>query len=525
MLLVTTSTSHALPELETTPDNIMLAALNLSARAYSDRHLDAQSVIDTVNVRVQSWAPLAVTSLGFAESDRKFSVINGNLLRYDNENASATVGVTMLGGKQTLGISFEGSNDISTENGLKDWNHNVFSIKGYYDLLNEPHGDSGIGFLQSIVNYVNDHGIEQVLVTGHSLGGSAAQFFMQQFGVADARYVGVTFGSPGTNRFQALPEERFANIRHNDDEAVSAGETRGYEVSGSIINIRVEDSGIDGMSEHALFVPLDDSGISYRRSIEFITSQLDASTLFQNMNIVPGNHSDNRLNAKEGQRMEVLLGGGGADSLIGEIDGEQHLQIFKGGLGNDVIHGGGGIDYALYSGVRSNFTHQTSVAGELIIIDQRADTNSEGTDTLQGIERIIFADLAVALDVEGSAGRVAKLIGAVFGAETVSNPNYVAIGLSEFDKGTSYEDLAAFAITAAGATTPEQVTSLLWNNVVGSPPTEDQLQPYIDLLNTGTTSIGELGVYAAEQPLNQENIALSQLAETGILFDPQGFIV
>ena len=144
----------------------------------------------------------------------------------------------MLGGKRTLGISFEGSNDISTENGLKDWNQNVFSIKGYYDLLNEPNGDSGISFLQSIVNYVNDHGIEQVLVTGHSLGGSAAQFFMQQFGAADARYVGVTFGSPGTNRFQALPEERFANIRHNDDEAVSAGETRGYEVSGSIINIR-----------------------------------------------------------------------------------------------------------------------------------------------------------------------------------------------------------------------------------------------------------------------------------------------
>ena len=41
----------------------------------------------------------------------------------------------------------------------------------------------------------------------------------------------------------------------------------------------------------------------------------------------------------------------GADSLIGEIDGEQHLQIFK-GEGNDVIHGGGGIDYALYSGLR-----------------------------------------------------------------------------------------------------------------------------------------------------------------------------
>lgn len=520
---IVTVTTDSIPEPGITPDNMMLAALNLSARAYSDKHLDDRPVIDAVNARVQNWVPLAVTSLGFAENDGKFTVINGNLLRYDNENASATVGVTMLDGKRTLGISFEGSNDISTENGLKDWNHNVFSIKGYYDLLNEPHGYNGMGFLQSIVNYINDHGIEQVLVTGHSLGGSAAQFFMQEFGVTDTRYIGVTFGSPGTNRYQALPEERFANVRHNDDEAVIAGEARGYEVSGSIISIRVEDSGIDGLSEHILFVPLDDSKISYRKSIEFITSQLNAETLFRSMNIVPGTDKDDSLQAKEGQRIEVFLGGGGADSMTGRISGEQHVQIFKGGLGNDIIDGDGGIDYVLYSGARADFTHQISPAGELVIIDLRAEPYNEGTDTLKSTERIFFTDLAIALDVDGSAGRVAKLIGAVFGADSVANTQYVAIGLSELDKGTGYEDLAAFAITATGANTPEQVTSLLWNNVVGSPSTAEQVQPYIDWLSSGT-SIGELGAFAAEHPLNHENIALAGLRETGIVFDPLGFI-
>lgn len=523
-MATTTGSANSIPELKTTSDNMMLAALNLSARAYSDNHLDDQPVIDAVNGRIQGWTPLEATALSFAVNEPGFSTMGGSLLRYDNDNASATVGLTLLNGKRTLGISFEGSNDITTGNGRKDWNHNVFSIKGYYDLLNEPRNDNEISFLQSIVNYINSQGIEQVLVTGHSLGGAAAQFFMQDYGGTDARYIGVTFGSPGTNRFQALPEERFANIRHNDDEAVIAGDARGYEVSGAIINVRVDDGGLDELSEHALFVPLDDSGVSYRRSIEFITSQLDANTLFRDMNIVPGTNGNDNLNAKEGQNIEVLLGGAGADNMAGDVSGEQHLQIFKGGGGNDIIHGGGGIDYVLYSGARSNFTHQVSPAGELIVIDHRADPNNQGTDTLQAIERIVFTDMAFALDVEGAAGMVAKLIGAVFGAESVTNASYVAIGLSALDKGASHEDLAAFAIAAAGANTPAQVTSLLWSNLMGSPPTAEQAQPYIDLLNSGT-SVGELGVFAAEQPINQTNIALAELKESGIVFDPLGFVV
>ncbi|SFL61340.1 lipase family protein [Nitrosomonas communis] len=523
-MAVTAGSASSIPELKTNFDNIMLAALNLSARAYSDNHLDDQPVINAVNGRIQSWVPLDATALGFAENDPRFSTIGGSLLRYDNDNASATVGLTMLGGKRMLGISFEGSNDLFTTNGRKDWNNNVFNIKGYYDLLNDEHNDNEISFLQSIVNYINSQGIEQVLVTGHSLGGAAAQFFMQDYGAADARYIGITFGSPGTNRFQALPEERFVNIRHNDDEAVIAGEARGYEVSGSVINVRVDDSGIDGLSEHALFIPLDDSEINYRKSIEFITSQLDANTLFRDMNIFPGTHGNDNVNAKEGQNIEVLLGGGGTDSMIGEMSGEQHIQIFKGGLGNDMIDGGGGIDYVLYSSARSHFTHQVSPTGELIVIDQSAGSNNEGTDTLRGIERIIFTDMAFALDMDGSAGMVAKLIGAVFGAGSVSNAHYVAIGLSELEKNNGYEDLAAFAIAATSANTPAQVTSLLWSNLIGTAPTAEQAQPYIDLLNSGT-SIGELGVFAAEHPLNQANITLAELRESGIVFDPLGFVV
>lgn len=371
--------------------------------------------------------------------------------------------------------------------------------------------------------------IKQVLVTGHSLGGSAAQNFMIDYSSLSSKFIGITFGSPGSgspgsNIVTPLPKDRFVNIQHNGDPVPLLGKANGYELSGSVINVDVEDSGLDGLlREHTLYTPLDNSKASYRETIEFITSQLDPKTLFQDMNIVPGTDGNDNLNARAGKNGEFLLGGRGADTLKGGLIDGLDTQIFKGGLGNDTIDGDGGVDYAIYSGARSNFVLQLDneffLPDKWIISDQRLAPGSEGADTLKSIERIIFTDSALALDLNGSAGIVAKLIGAVFGAGSISNAHYVAIGLSELDKGTSYEDLAALAIDAAGAKSPEQVTTLLWSNVVGSLPTPDQILPYIDMLHKETT-VGTLGGFAADHEINQANINLTGLVENGIAFDP-----
>ncbi len=155
-----------------------------------------------------------------------------------------------------------------------------------------------------------------------------------------------------------------------------------------------------------------------------------------------------------------------------------------------------------------------------IVTDQRTGSNTDGIDTLEDIERLIFTDSGLAFDLDDSAGKVAKLIGTVFGAESVSNTEYVAIGLYYLDNGTSYEDLAASAIGATGAKTPEEVVALLWNNVAGSAPTADQVRSILNDPKLGKYTTGELGVYAAEHSLNQANINLVGLQETGITFDP-----
>lgn len=501
------------PGLETTSDNIVVAALNLSARAYSDTHHSDQQIINEINGQIKNWSPLEATDLGFSATDTSFSkvggAVDGDLLRYDFRNASATVGLTMLDGKRTLGISFEGTNDESTENGKQDWKQNIGNIREYYDSLTD--------FTQAVFEYSmkSANSIEQVLVTGHSLGGATAQNFLQDYGHLSSKFIGVTFGSPGTNFSQPIPEERFINIRHTSDPVPLLGEPRGYEVSGSIINVVAKDAG------HTLFELLGDPVISYRETVEFITSQLDAKTLFRDMGIVSGTNGDDNLDATTGFNGEILLGGRGVDTMKGSLG--SYTQIFNGGLGNDTIDGNGGVDYAIYSGARSSFTLQLDknslLPDQIIVTDQRAGPGSNGTDSLKSIERIIFTDFALALDLNGSAGIVAKLIGAVFGAGSISNAQYVAIGLSELDKGTSYEDLAALAIDAAGAKSPEQVTTLLWSNVVGSPPTTDQILPYIDMLHKETT-VGTLGMFAAEHEINQANINLTGLVANGITFDP-----
>ncbi|OQY19245.1 MAG: hypothetical protein B6I36_04660 [Desulfobacteraceae bacterium 4572_35.1] len=109
-------------------------------------------------------------------------------------------------------------------------------------------------------------------------------------------------------------------------------------------------------------------------------------------------------------------------------------------------------------------------------------------------------------------------MGATFDTKSVDNSAYVKIGLDLLGDGMSYEDLTALTIEAAGVTTNEQVVDLLWTTLVGSHPSTAEAQPYVQMLNDGM-SFGKLGVFAADLELNQNNIDLLGLIQTGLVFD------
>lgn len=205
--------------------------------------------------------------------------------------------------------------------------------------------------------------------------------------------------------------------------------------------------------------------------------------------------------------IENANGGSGNDRLTGNAVANR----LQGNGGNDVLDGGSGLDTALFSGSRSGYLISQQ-SGTVAVQD---NTTTDGTDTLSNIERLQFAGSKLALDLNGNAGLVAKILGAVFGRDTVGNQTYVGIGLGLVDGGMGYAALSALAINAAGASSPEQVVNLLWSNIVGSAPSAEQAQPFVAMLNSGTTA-GDLGVLAADTEFNQTNINLTGLALTGL---------
>jgi uncharacterized protein (TIGR01370 family) len=105
---------------------------------------------------------------------------------------------------------------------------------------------------------------------------------------------------------------------------------------------------------------------------------------------------------------------------------------------------------------------------DLLTITDSISNNVVCTATT--VERIQFTDVSIAIDLNGNAGITAKILGAVFGKESLSNRNYVGIGLHFLDAGWTYDNLAGLALDAAGAKTNDQIVSLLWTNVIGTKP-------------------------------------------------------
>ena len=154
-----------------------------------------------------------------------------------------------------------------------------------------------------------------------------------------------------------------------------------------------------------------------------------------------------------------------------------------------------------------------------------ASSNSS-TNTFTVYEERTGAEaVALAFDMHGPAGVVAKTLGAVFGKDAVNNKSFVGIGLHFVDDlNFSYPSLMELAINARlGANASSaQVVDLLYTNVVGQAPDAATRKTFTDLLDNGTFTVGSLGVLAADTELNQTNIKLMGLAQTGLAYVPFG---
>ena len=87
-----------------------------------------------------------------------------------------------------------------------------------------------------------------------------------------------------------------------------------------------------------------------------------------------------------------MAGGLGNDTLTGG-DG---ADVFEGGAGSDSIVGGAGTDRAVFSGNYADYT-VSEVSSEGVVTVSHSNGGANGTDTLEGVDELAFADRVVKL--------------------------------------------------------------------------------------------------------------------------------
>lgn len=180
------------------------------------------------------------------------------------------------------------------------------------------------------------------------------------------------------------------------------------------------------------------------------------------------------------------------------------------------VDGGAGVDKVAYPATSNDYVVVYNSTGSISIKGKVATSQF---DILSNVERVSFTDKSIAFDLNANAGITAKILGAVFGAQALSNKDYVGIGLSFLDAGWSYDNLAGLALEAAGAKTNDQIVSLLWTNVIGGQASATDKAPYISMLENGMAP-GALAHLAADTSFNANNIKLVGLATTGLEYIP-----
>ena len=193
---------------------------------------------------------------------------------------------------------------------------------------------------------------------------------------------------------------------------------------------------------------------------------------------------------------------------------------FSGMAANSVINGGAGIDSVLLPG---NWSAQSIKK----IANGYSVSSATGTKTLSSVERLLFDDRKIALDVseDGNTGKALLFIGAVaYGLRS----DKAAIGVMQggFDAGNSLLDVCDLALdcglvrSLAGSDSNEDLARLVYQNVVGSAPDVAAVDTLVSFMDGRTASYSQAAFLSevAGLDLNQAHIGLVGLAEAGVEF-------
>jgi uncharacterized protein YkwD len=197
-------------------------------------------------------------------------------------------------------------------------------------------------------------------------------------------------------------------------------------------------------------------------------------------------------------------------------------QTFSNTTANDAFGGGAGIDTVLFNGSRASYTLARTTPGWSI------QSATGGSDTIQNIERLRFADKKLALDLGPTerAGQALQFVG-LLAPSLINAPAVVGTVLAVFDQGKSLLEVCQIALdiglveSIAGARSNAAIAAMAYRNVVGFEPDAtaiDMLVAYMDGRSARYSQAAFMAIVAALEA-NQARIGLARLQQTGVEFE------
>ena len=210
----------------------------------------------------------------------------------------------------------------------------------------------------------------------------------------------------------------------------------------------------------------------------------------------------------------ALIGSRGNENLTG---GKGDDVLISSG-GEDLLEGGEGKDSVIITKGASNSTITRDIETNNWVV-----VTDAGTDTLVDIERLVFEDTSVALDVNKDqiGGQAVLALGALVGPDSIEDPAFVGLVIGLLDDGMSFDELAVAAIEALSLQSNDALVTTLWTNIVGVAPSDSEKASVVALLDSGTTP-AELVRLAAFNEVNESNVDLVGLAQRGLEFSQDG---
>ncbi|TWI67752.1 uncharacterized protein DUF4214 [Pseudoduganella lurida] len=209
---------------------------------------------------------------------------------------------------------------------------------------------------------------------------------------------------------------------------------------------------------------------------------------------------------------DAITGTASNDALYGQAGND----LLEGRGGNDLLDGGSGLDTAWYEG-RLDEYDVTTTGHRRYVTDL---VGLDGSDTLVNIERIDFADVALAFDVDGTAGAAFRLY-RVFDRA----PDEAGLGfwIAQLDAGASLRSVAqGFTASAEFAalygTNPDNQTLVtgFYEHILHRAPDAGGLAFWMDTLATGRDSVA--GVLTAFTESAENYAQLIGVMEEGMAY-------